>query len=358
MRDTGIQEGRLQLMDTETARSSLDPAFKQAVGRSPGSLVENHYRVAGHTVLVRVAGRQQAADIDKALSHLRSDAGAAPELTIEIWDDAETGPVSFASWPTDDDFYPDFRGAVSSSEDSHLVLHQRQSSLMLLDRKNSRIVGCVRGTDALFQDERARPFHLLLMIWLDDRSIHFIHSALVAEDGLGLLIAGRSGAGKTTSSISCLLSGFTFLSDDYVALGAGPDGKFVGHSLYATCLVDHVNRFPELAPLAYEPNCGRETKSVVYLADNGSSQFAADTPLAALVLPKIVDRPDTVYYRARPVEAMMELAPSSLWLLPNAHSLQKMAELVEKTPAYRLELGRDVGQIAPTLRRLIAELQE
>ena len=358
MRDTGIQEDTLQLMDPETARTNLDPAFAQAVNCAPGPLVENYYRVAGHTVLVRVVGTQLAADIDKALSHLRSDPGTAPELTIEIWDDAEAGPVSLTSWPADDEFYADFRGAVSSSEDSHFVLHQRQSSLMLLDRKNSRIVGCVRGANALFQDERARPFHLLLMIWLDDRSIHFIHSALVAQDGLGLLIAGRSGAGKTTSSISCLLAGFTFLSDDYVALEAGPDGKFVGHSLYATCLVDHVTRFPELVPLAHAPNCGRETKSVVYLADNGASRFAADTPLAALVLPKIVDRPDTVYYRARPVEAMMELAPSSLWLLPNSHSLQKMAELVEKTPAYRLELGRDVGQIAPTLRRLVGELQE
>lgn len=357
MHDDRIVKEAVELMDTETAMAGLGNAFKVAASNAPDSLIENDYRIAGYPVRIRVAGKKLAADIDKALSHLRSSGGSDPALSIEIWDDEEVGPVPWSSWPEDPDLYTDFRGNVTSSNDTRFVLSQRPSSLMLLDRKAGHIVGCVRRRQALFQDERARPFHLLLMIWLDDRDIHFIHSGLVARNGVGLLIAGRSGAGKTTTSLSCMLDDFTFLSDDYVALEGGSDGKFVGHSLYATCLVDHLTRFTDLARIAHAPNCGRETKSVVYLADREESQFVSDVRLAAVVLPKIVDRPDTVYYRARPPEAMMELAPSSLWLLPNAHSLQKMSELVKATPAYRLELGRDVGQIAPTLKRLVEELQ-
>lgn len=343
-------------MDADTARAVLDRAFTKAASRVPDSLVENDYCIAGYPVRLRVFGARLAADMDKAVRHLRSDDDAAPALTIEVWDDEELGTASLEEWPENADAYPDFRGIVSSSEDTRFVLSQRPSSLTLLDRKNGRIVGCVRGRNALYQDERARPFHLLLMIWLDDRNIHFIHSALVARGDIGLLLAGRSGAGKTTSSISCLLGGLTFLSDDYVALEAKADGKFVGHSLYATCLLAEPSRFPALAPFAHATAAGEETKSVVYLADREESQFVSGVDLTAVVLPKIVDRPDTVYYPARPVEAMMELAPSSLWLLPNSHSLQKMSELVEKTPAYRLELGRDVGQIAPTIKQLLGEL--
>ena len=354
MPDTGITERSARLIDIETAIGGLDRTFTEVAERMPGSLVETDYQVAGYTVRVRVAGPRLAADIDKALCHLRAAASGAPALTVEIWDDTEVGPTAWAHWPED----ADTNGTISFTNDSRIVLIQRPSSVMLLDRKENRVVGGVRGRNALFQDERARPFHRLLSIWLDDRNIHFIHAGLVARDEKGLLLVGRSGSGKTTSSIACLLGGFTFLSDDYVALEATANGHFAGHSLYATCLLDELERFPALAQIAHAPNHSIETKDAIYLADHAAGRFAPETRLAAVIMPKVVDRPDVVYRRATTMEAMRALAPSSLWILPGSAgvSLEKMSALVTTVPAFWLELGQDMTQIAPTVERLCAEL--
>lgn len=52
--------------------------------------------------------------------------------------------------------------------------------------------------------------------WGRTEGMLLLHSAVIGSDGKGMLIAGRGGAGKSTLSISCLLEGLDFVSDDYV----------------------------------------------------------------------------------------------------------------------------------------------
>ncbi len=345
-----------QLIDIKDAIANLGEAFAGAVAGAPGALVETDYRIAGYPVRLRIAGAKLAADIERSLGHLRVAGAPDPALTIEVWDDEEVGPVGWTEWPDDVDFY----GTLTVAEDARFVLNQRQSSVMLLDRRENRITGCVRARSALFLDERARPFHRLLSIWLDDRDIQFIHAALSVVEGHGLLFVGKGGSGKSTSSVACFLAGFPFLSDDFVALEKAEEGHLVGHSLYATCLIasDHIGRFASLARIARPANHDFEPKSVVFLADHQAARFAPDTPIAAVILPKVVDRPQTTFRRAKPMEAMLALAPTSIIILPGAapSALDKLSELVTTAPAFWLELGHDVGQIVPTVRRICGEL--
>lgn len=343
-------------IDIADAIANLGDAFAGAVAGVPGALVETDYRIAGYPVRLRIAGGGLAADIDRSLGHLRATGAAYPALTIEIWDDEEAGPAGWTDWPEDVDFY----GTISVADDARFVLNQRQSSVMLLDRRENRITGCVRGRASLFLDERARPFHRLLSIWLDDRDIQFIHAALSVVEGHGLLFVGRGGSGKSTSSIACFLAGFPFLSDDFVALEKAEEGRLVGHSLYATCLIasDHIGRFASLSRIAHPANHDIELKSVVYLADHQAARFATDTRIAAVILPKVVDRPKSTYSRAKPMEAMLALAPTSIIILPGAapSALDKLSELVTSVPAFWLELGHDVARIVPTVRQICEEL--
>ena len=345
-----------RLIDIDMAIDGLGEAFCAAAHRAPDLVIEGHYRIAGYPVLVRVAGTQAAADVDKALCHLRATEEEAPELTIEIWSDDEVGPLGWAPWPED----ADTNGTITISKNDRFILTQRPSSVMLLDRCESRIVGCLRGRDRIFQDERARPFHRLLSIWLNDRDIQFIHSGLVARGSEGLLLAGKSGSGKTSASIACYLGGLTFLSDDYVALQALDERTFVGHSLYATCLIDRIERFPSLVPFAHTPNYDFETKHSIYLTDHPGGSFASDIRLAAIILPNVVNKPHTTYRPAKPMEAMLSLAPSSIWILPGAAglSLEKLSGLVTTVPSFWIELGWDGSQIAPTVERIWRELAE
>jgi hypothetical protein len=77
----------------------------------------------------------------------------------------------------------------------------------------------------------------------------------------------------------------------------------------------------------------------------------------ALLLPRL-PAGDGVATKAAPVgarDALMTLAPSSLWMVRHARGdgLESLASLVQKLPAYRLELGRDVQSIAYCIRSLV-----
>lgn len=347
-------EGQSRLIGIETAIRLLRPTFQAVAARSPAAVVEANYRIAGYPVRISSAGPNQAANLERAFGHLRASADAAPALTVDIWDDEEVGPANWAPWPED----AETNGTITISDDDRYVLTQRRGSVMLLDRRDNNITGCVRGWSTLYQDERVRPFHRLLSIWLDDRNIQFIHAALVAQDGKGLLFVGKGGSGKSTSSITCYLGGMDFLSDDYVALEAAPNGDFVGHSLYDTFLADRMDRFPAFSQVAMRPNYPFEEKEGVFLRDLPDARLAASARIAAIVLPRVVDRPDIALSRVKPMEALRAAAPSSLWILPNSanSSLEKLAGLITSVPSFRLELGRDMTQVAPTARLLCSEL--
>jgi hypothetical protein len=352
--DPKSAENLIRLIDIETAIGGLGKAFQAIAERKPSAVVEADYTIAGYPMRVRTAGPQQAANIDRALGHLRADGGADPALTIEVWNDEEVGPAGWAPWPED----AETNGTITFSEDNRYVFTQRRGSALLLDRKENHIAGCLRGWNTLYQDERVRPFHRLISIWLDDRNIQFIHAGLVSHGEKGLLFVGKGGSGKSTTSISCFLGGLKFLSDDYVALEAPAEGGFVGHSIYATCLADHIGRFPKLAPIAMAPNYPFEVKDGVFLGDLPDGRFSAQANLAAVILPKIVDRPNTTYRPAKTMESLRTLAPSSLWILPNSAglSMDKLGGLMTSVPSFWLELGRDIGEIVPTIERLCGEL--
>ena len=343
-------------IDIADAIANLGDAFARVASLVPGALVVTDYRIAGYPVRLRIAGAGLAADIDRSLGHLRATGEPDPALTIEVWDDEEVGPVGWTNWPQDVDIH----GTLSVADGARFVLNRRQSSVMLLDRQENRLTGCIGGRSILFVDERARPFNRLLSIWLDDRDIQYIHAGLSVVEGHGLLFVGRGGSGKSTSSVACFLAGFPFLSDDLVALGKAEEGHLVGHSLYATCVIapDHIARFASLARIARAANHDIELKSPVYLADHQGARFAPEAPIAAVILPKVVDRPKTGYRRATPMQAMLALAPTSIIILPGAapKSLDKLSELVTTTPAFWLELGHDVEEIAPTVRQITEEL--
>lgn len=343
-------------IDLAEAIGKLGDTFKSVSGKSSNSIVEMDYRIAGFPVRLRIVGEELAADIDRALCHLRVPDGVDPALTAEVWDEESAGPAFWTRWPEEVDFY----GNVAVSPDTRYVLHQRESAVMLLDRKANHITGCVRSRSMLFLDERARPFHRLLSIWLDDQDVQFIHAALAIAEDQGMLFVGSGGSGKSTSSVASFLEGFEFLSDDFVALAKSEDGGLTGHSLYATCLIanDHISRFPALAAIAHKPNHAVEHKSVAYLSDHPGGRFAAETPISAVVLPRVVDQPRTTYRPAKPMEAMLALAPSSIIILPGAgsRSLDKLGDLVTTVPAFWLELGHDVGEIGPTVRRISREI--
>jgi hypothetical protein len=203
----------------------------------------------------------------------------------------------------------------------------------------------------LTQYEVGRPLHSELMLWHKDRDVQAVHAGLIARDGVGVLIGGPGGAGKSTTALSCFDAGYQYIADDYVGLQRLPGGRFVGHSLYCSAHVspEHLGHFPRLLPHAIPGRLAREDKCLVMLSDVCPSGLARTARIEAVALPRVVDCERTSIRPASKIASMLRLAPTSLLQLPHGglsvRQFDGLLGFLESVPTYWLELGRDLREI-------------
>ncbi|MGA2399049.1 MAG: hypothetical protein ABSG30_13425 [Steroidobacteraceae bacterium] len=346
---------RQVLTATQLPITGLCEGFERAAA---AGCREFHLEVAGFPVRIRVAGNAWADIVEASMGHLRSGATGArePELTIDVWDAVETGVPALELAKPDPSEPPIL---MKSAEDGQFVGEDRHHGMVWLDKARNRILGFAQGVASLNLDERARPFHKMLSAWLEDRGVQFVHSGLITHADKGILFVGNGGAGKSTSSISCLQAGMGYLGDDFIGLGI-EDGRFVGHGLYASCLlnVHHIKRFPDLQPLAHAPNYDYEEKFVLYLTEAFPGCLRRRIGINALMLPRVVDAEITRFRPATKAATLMAIAPTSVMLLPrpNRAAFDRLTQLVQNTPSFWLELGRRVDLIPAAVQALADSL--
>jgi hypothetical protein len=312
-------------------------------------------------VVLRIAGRRLARRVTRPLSHLASDdAPSDPaELRIDLWDGLETGvPCPIANLR--DAFYrtwPFGRHVLASTRDETTIGYQTFQALTLLDRAAGRIVGFVASSERLSLYELGKPLQPLLFAWLSDRHVVPVHAGLVSRNGVGVLLGGAGGSGKTTTSLLCARGGFDYLGDDYIALPAAEDGVYRAYGLYSSTWLDpdHARRFPWLEERLIRGGAD-EDKWLVVLADVEGVGLAAETRVGALALPRVSGMEETTWAPASRAEALRRLAPSSILQLPfilPGPALTRMAELAEAVPVYRLDLGTALDRIPARVAELL-----
>ena len=306
---------------------------------------DDQIRFAGYPVRLSVAGPELAPTLRRALiCNARTN---SCDLSVELWDSTAVPGVFVPPVPSGLRTY----GLVTADSEGRFIVDSRPNGLLILDRHENRIVGYYAGASSLFLDERARPLHRLLSVWLGDRGVQFIHAGVVSAGDAGILLAGGGGAGKSTTSLLCLLAGLGYLSDDFAAFTQDGSGV-TAHCLFTSAVVQlhHLQQFPELTTAAQKPNYEHEDKSIVFVGELMPSSIRASAPVRTILLPRVMKRPQTQIVRASSREALLALAPSSVMLLPGGgpRALQRLASLVSAVPAYKLELGYDYERI-PTL---------
>ncbi len=122
---------------------------------------------------------------------------------------------------------------------------------MLVDQSGRHVIGsfspAVAG-DRRYWKQTILP--ILLGIVGASIGVTPVHCACVVKGGSGLLLAGESGAGKSTSALALSLNGFSYLSDDCTYLSrSGNQIRAWGLPTPVKLLPDAARHFPELHSL-------------------------------------------------------------------------------------------------------------
>jgi hypothetical protein len=227
--------------------------------------------------------------------------------------------------------------------------------LTAIDRTNRRGVVWYRAAGRLASWDVARPFLHAFKGLAPATGLLPVHAAAVALGGRGILIAGFSGAGKTSTALACVEAGWRYVGDDVVLLGGPP---LRATNLYRSARVreDMFARLPaSLAGLVTLSTDSGELKAEVDIGRLAASVIG-DAAIAAIVVPRRQGAPGVVIAPLRRSAALRELSVNTLVAMPGdaAASHEAMARAMHDTPCYCLDPGPDLARVPAALASLAA----
>lgn len=340
------------MASVEAAFRQLETGFTRAIEGSGGAAAEFEIALAGRRVRVRVVGEQLLRQISRPFAHLRRAMKDAPaDLRVDLW---EAQPLPNAPPVQGSSTQP---SEILASHDARWLSQRKPHIWMAFDRDADHIVVRVADSRASTPYEQGRPLHSQLLRWHADIGVPVVHAGMVSLDGDGLLLAGPGGSGKSTVALACAAAGFAYLADDYVGLAQTGD-RYIGHSVYCSSHIDaqQVQHFPSAAAAARASGLlTAEGKALLFVTEMSGARLGATAKLAAIVLPRVRGGRTRVV-PASQVETMMQLAPTSLHMIPLASfsdGFARLSRLVSTTPAFWLDLGDDFERIPSVLAPLV-----
>jgi hypothetical protein len=359
---SSLESDQLAFFDT------LSEGFRRASAQV--GIVERDYKIAGMNVRLRFAGSALLPALVPALAHLEMPESAAPDFTIELFDAVSTGtPLPFLAarfvdllrlrwWE-----HLEGRREIKQLNGDRIrsVFHLGPDILSVLDTAQNRAIYWVEQADSIPYYETGYPLSVLLNWWLARQGRYFVHAAAIGSAEGGILLTGRGGSGKSTTTLACVMAeDLGIMGDDYTAIK--PDENRA-YSLYNTVKLKRlsdVDRFPGLRDCVCNLNrvCEAEEgeKAMLFLHEHFPQKLISTMPVRAILVPRIVDGPDTRIVPVSPAVAFKALAPSTLFQLPgNAQqAFRAMVEMVRRIPSYEIQLGNVPG-VPGAIRQFLKE---
>jgi len=340
----------------EEAAGAFDAA--RAAGRE--TTFEAVYVLANRRVRFRIVGSELAAAVSRPFSHLLDGTctGGLADLCVDLWDEEATGVAAPALDKPGDLTLTAPEGAELVVCDAQLLTYQFAQTRTWFNRSAPRILGAVTSGQRLSLQECSKPLQVPLGLWLSDCGVQPIHGGLVATERGGVLLLGANGAGKSTCAALCVSAGLTYLGDDFVAFSQESDGSFTGHSVFGAgrMVPEQMHRFPEVLPHTIPGRPPDEPKALVLWSSAYPARVARSVPLRAIALPRVVGAEDTRCARTSKADALRAFVSGSLFTTvpgPDRRTVNRLARLIERVPAYRLDLGRDFAVIPHRIAQLV-----
>lgn len=205
--------------------AQLSEGFQTASART-GTIVRD-FRVAGTSVRLHFAGEGLIPAIIPGLAYPMPGPGTrgnepGPGCDICLWDSESTGVPPPPPPRSREDFTA--RGNIWGFDSARYrsAYHWGDGSVNVLDRQTRQAVYWVPSHRDPPAWVVASPLRSILHWWMELNGRQLVHAAAVGHDGRAVLIPGRGGSGKSSTSLACLPGRSGFHSGRLSRSGAGP----------------------------------------------------------------------------------------------------------------------------------------
>lgn len=232
-----------------------------------------------------------------------------------------------------------------SSDGTRLLHHNPDTAnWTIYDRDRKLAVTWSADASQLPDWEDSFPLRTILHWMSGEQACCLAHAAVVESGGRAVLLTGRGGSGKSTTTVAALFAGLRTCGDDFVMIDFAEPGD------EACCLYDTVKlddpalaRFPQLQARVANPDRAEDQKARVHLSDAMPESLIRSAPLLAVVQPVITQDAEPSMQAVSPGQVLRALAPTTLFLLRGEETVlaDKLARLVRRLPTWQLRLTQD-----------------
>jgi hypothetical protein len=286
------------------------------------------------------------------LLHLAADFHA-PSLQTILWHlDYQSPGLPPFPWPIDI-----YRGCgeMPGFSDGNIYIHfdVPMGALTVLDVETGRACYVSRAPEALPEYECASPLRWLFHRFAVDRGMALVHAGAVAYSGRAALITGPTGSGKSTTTISCLAAGLSYLGDDRCLIRQGQLPQVYSIYTSAKVFAAEVDRFPihglsnAVSPMA-SPN---EAKAIINVGQVAPHLMAKQAEIACVITPVVTGESRSRLVDISAAEAVKLLVAEIIGHSPTTakKSLLILSDVCKRRCAYRLEAGVNLEEVAETV---------
>lgn len=230
-----------------------------------------------------------------------------------------------------------------------LIIDCHEEGLVAIEDQTGETEGYVVRPDAMPSAMIEWFFHLTLTELLKRRGLYTIHATALEKDGLGILIPGNSGQGKTTAFLSLLRAGYRYLSDDHPFIRQGESElELLPFPMKIDVTEQTITLFPELQaadPALFHPGF---IKRYFHVRDIYPSPLGTSCRPAMIVFPQIVEAPSSRLELLSKREALAALLPQGMVVYDQDVARKEfdvLAALVRQADCYELHFGRDILEL-------------
>jgi hypothetical protein len=318
--------------------------------------LNKYYKIANFTIKLEFVNDSMVKRLTAALAHAEVASSDHPDLTIKIWDSASTHSKKIF-FPREATNLYGLKGEVVNYTTTQIitVLDIHTGVLNILDKQTNTAYYWIDDEKNLPWWINGSPLQLIIHWWMNDRDFQLTHCGVVGYPSGGVLLAGSSGAGKSTTTLACTTQGMKFVSEDYCLLKNTP--TLHAYTVYSSSKLEQrtVDFFPELKPYISNINRTEDQKAFLFQHQFAPERIILGCPVKAVLILKIQDATETHLSEASSEEGLKAIAMSTMAQL--THSGKKTFALlknaVESVPSYFLNLGSDLKQIPRVIEKIL-----
>ncbi len=244
-------------------------------------------------------------------------------------------------------------GPTSLFSDGDVVACTGSGMLWVVDLAAGRALRWTNTPDSLPFWEPPRPLRFGLKAWAACEGGALLHAAAVAGRSGATLLVGPGGAGKSTTSLSCVGRGLNVIADDFcLGVTAAAEGRPAVFPTYLLGLLDADSL--DLLPHLRSRVTGLDPSNKHLVALDELPASHAQAPLvAACSLVRAPGAP-TVLEPVSRAEVLRLVAPGTMLQIPVAQreTWTELTTLMRHLECYRLHVG-DLDEVPGVLADLL-----